>query len=148
MHINDFAGMLDTYGTDPARWPPAQRAAALALRDRDPAARAAWVEAARLEALLRARPEETPADRLRAAAVIAASLARIRAAEARRVAGIWPRIWQEWRWLLARPVGVGLAGMVLAGWFAGQGVPLPPSGDALLDLLLTEPLALFEDDAP
>ncbi|MGX9965191.1 hypothetical protein ACVFYP_17805 [Roseomonas sp. F4] len=148
MQIHDFAEMLDTYGADPARWPPGRRAAALALRDRDPAARAVWMEAARLEALLRARPEETPADRLRATAVVAASMARIRAEQARREAGPWRRIRQEWSWLLARPVGVGLAGVVLAGWFAGHGVPLPPSGDALLDLLLTEPLALFEEDTP
>ncbi|WP_439594892.1 hypothetical protein [Falsiroseomonas sp.] len=147
MQIQDFGQLLDTHGADPARWPQHLRAAALALRDRDPAARAAWREAARLDALLRDRPPETAGDRLRAARVVAASMARIRAETARHEAGPAARLWQEWRWLFARPVGLGLAGMVLAGWFAGQGLlPLPPRGDPVLDLLLTEPLSLFEED--
>ncbi|MBU8538239.1 hypothetical protein [Falsiroseomonas tokyonensis] len=147
MDIQDFRQLLDTHGADPARWPQAMRAAALTLRDRNPQAQAAWREASRLEALLRTRPAETAEDRLRAARVVAASMARIRAEAAAREASLAARLWQEWRWLFARPVGVGLAGVMLAGWFAGQGLlPLPPRGDPVLELLLTEPLALFEED--
>lgn len=146
MRIQDFHDLLDTHGADPARWPPQQRAAALALRDRLPEAQAAWAEAERMEVLLRSRPRETPQDRLRAATVIAATMAQLRVETARPDTGPWHRLWQEWRWLFARPIGVGLAGMVLAGWFAGQGGAWPSGQDALLELLLADPLSLFEED--
>jgi len=48
--------LLDAYGADPARWPAAERAAALELLARSPDARACRVAAARLDDALDAVP--------------------------------------------------------------------------------------------
>jgi len=141
MRPAEFSELLDTYGADPERWPAGLRAAALAHRDADPAARAAWEHAAALDALLAA---PRPGEAARAAAVVDAALRRLRAEGDRP--GFWPGLWQEWRWLLARPLGAGLAAMVVIGWLAGHAPPIA-RGAPVIDLLLTDP-SLFEDLAP
>ncbi len=141
MRPADFLELLDTHGADPARWPPERRAEALAHRDADPAARAAWDRAAALDALLAARRAEDPA---RSAAVVDAALRRLRAGRARP--GLWSAFWQEWRWLLARPLGAGVAAMLVIGWWVGHQPPAAHGAPAI-DLLLTDP-SVFEELAP
>ena len=56
--------ILDAYGGDPARWPDAECAAALALIAQSPDARARHAEARRLDAALAAAPPAAPSDTL------------------------------------------------------------------------------------
>jgi hypothetical protein len=141
MRIEAFLELIETHGADPARWPAERRAAALRLREASPAARAAWAEAAALDALLATAPAQDPA---RTAAVVDGALRRLR--QERDAPRLWTRLWQEWRWLLGRPAGAGLAAMVLAGWVLGQEIAPPtPPGQAAIDLIFSDPIALFED---
>lgn len=54
MTIEEFETLLLAHGADPARWPPARRAAAQALLAQDETARALLAEAERLDASLAA----------------------------------------------------------------------------------------------
>lgn len=56
MDMRRLEVLLDAYGADPARWPAAERAAALALLATDPAARAWLEQARRLDRALDALP--------------------------------------------------------------------------------------------
>ena len=56
MTLDRVRTLLDAYGADPARWPAAERAAALELLARSPDARAHRVAAARLDDALDAGP--------------------------------------------------------------------------------------------
>ena len=56
MTLDRVRTLLDAYGADPARWPAAERAAALELLARSPDARACRVAAARLDDALDAVP--------------------------------------------------------------------------------------------
>lgn len=79
MDMRRLEVLLDAYGADPARWPAAERAAALALLATDPAARAWLEQARRLDRALDALPPApAPAGDL---------AARIRAAAQQRNAG-------------------------------------------------------------
>lgn len=69
-----FRDLLDRHGAAPAAWPAARRAAALALVERDPAARADWQRAQRLDRALATVLAAEPGDG------DAALLARIKAA--------------------------------------------------------------------
>lgn len=63
MTFERFAGLVDAYGGAPARWPEAERAAALALMSADPRARALAAEARLLDGLL----DDVPAPSVSAA---------------------------------------------------------------------------------
>lgn len=98
---DDGAGVFDAFGARPERWPPEQRAAAERhLRD-DPAARKAWAEAARLDAVLDAYAVD--GDPARLAAITEAVLAE---AAARDEAEGWPFGPIGW------PQGLGVASAV------------------------------------
>lgn len=56
MDMQRLEVLLDAYGADPARWPAAERAAALALLAADPAARAGLEQARQLDRALDALP--------------------------------------------------------------------------------------------
>lgn len=56
MDMQRLEVLLDAYGADPARWPAAERAAALALLAADPAAQAWLEQARRLDRALDALP--------------------------------------------------------------------------------------------
>src|SRR5262249_59318106 len=75
MMVWRFRRLIDAYGADPARWPPPERAAALALLATSAQARAALEAARRLDGLLAA--DQTPvADASLAALVIARATAQ------------------------------------------------------------------------
>lgn len=109
MTLQEFSRLLNTYGADSERWPEAQRAAARALCDVSTAARAQWIEAERLDALL-AADRAPPPDAARQARVVAAAMMRLRTRAE-------PLL--DWRWLIPRPVGVAFAASVIIGWLVG-----------------------------
>lgn len=76
MRLDLFTRLIDTHGADPARWPPAQRPAALALLEASAEARALRDDALALDAALR---DSLPGPD-------AAALARMRGHLARAVA--------------------------------------------------------------
>jgi hypothetical protein len=111
MTVVRLHALLDAYGADPARWPAAEREAALGLLARSPEARAYRDAAARLDAALDAAP---PAD-----APSADVVARVlRAAPRRR----WIRI--ERIVAVAAPLAAA-AGLVL--WLVRAPAPAPPA---------------------
>lgn len=64
MRIEDLSRLLETHGADPARWPPARRAAALALLGTSAEARRRRAAAAAVDALLRESLPEPDAETL------------------------------------------------------------------------------------
>ena len=70
-----FADLLDAYGAEPARWPAAERDAALTLLARDAAARRAQAQAASLDALLDRAPVAPQSAALQARVLAAAPTA-------------------------------------------------------------------------
>jgi hypothetical protein len=72
MQLADFARLIDAYGADPERWPPDQRAAALALAASDAGAETLLHEARGLDRLLDAAPIQAPSLALRTAVASAA----------------------------------------------------------------------------
>jgi hypothetical protein len=136
MNFARFKELVDAYGGDPKRWPAAERAAAEDFAARDPAARAALDEAARLDALLDAMTVKAPAvdpARIAAAASAAAQepagnvvpLARARKAP-RPALARWGR-------------GAALAAATVAGFVIGMG-EIDGQGAAVGD---ASPLDLF-----
>jgi len=109
MTSDQFRRLLDTYGADPARWPPAERTAAEALIDVSADARALWLAAQRLDMLFATdrTPAASPAEK---SAISEAALGRIRRL---------PRRSFDWRFLFSREVEAAFAAAVLAGLFAG-----------------------------
>ena len=67
MTLERLRTLIAAYGTDPARWPLAERPAAEALMARSPEARAALADAEPLDTLLDAVPALSPSPALRAA---------------------------------------------------------------------------------
>ena len=102
-----FRTLLGSYGADPGRWPPAERAAALALLQGSAEAGVLRDEAAALDALLDRAPRPAP-PRLDAAALAA----RITARPQERIR---PYRLQEMIWLRA----VGLAAAAVIGFVVG-----------------------------
>ena len=74
MQLADFTHLIDAYGADPERWPPDQRAAALALAASDAGAETLLHEARGLDRLLDAAPIQAPSLALRTAVASAAGL--------------------------------------------------------------------------
>lgn len=109
MNPEEFSRLLDTHGADLERWPEAQRAAARALFEASPAARAQWMAARRLDALL-AAGRAPPPDPARQARIVAGAMARLRARAE-------PLL--DWRWLFPRPIGAAFAASLVAGWLVG-----------------------------
>jgi len=109
--------ILDAYGADPARWPAAERDAALALLARSPEARRQHDAAARLDALLDASPIEVPSPAL---------AARVLRATPR------PRVVRLERWAaIAAPLA---AAAVLVLWLVRAPAPAPLTADAIAAL--------------
>lgn len=66
MNKDRFAEILDAYGGDPLRWPPAERLAAQGFAARDPQAAALLAEAEAFDALLDLAPGHAPSPALAA----------------------------------------------------------------------------------
>lgn len=66
MNLDHFSDLLDIHGSDPARWPPTERGAALALVQVSSAARQLLDDATRLEKLLAGAPVPEPSTDLAA----------------------------------------------------------------------------------
>ena len=128
MDLDRFTRLLETHGADLARWPAAERDAASRLLAVSSAARAAWSQATRLEALFaRDRPA---VDAARRNAIATAALRRIRTLPARgEPAG--------WRWLFSPVLGAAFAATLVIGCFVGFQTA-PPQG-APLDLIFGGP---------
>jgi hypothetical protein len=109
MRLEDFSRLLDTHGADPERWPEVPRAAARALCAVSTAARAQWMAARRLDALLAAGRAPVP-DPARQARIVAGAMARLR----KRAEPLL-----DWRWLFPRPIGAAFAASLVAGWLVG-----------------------------
>jgi hypothetical protein len=97
-----FQDLADAYGGDMARWPQAERPAALAFAQVDPTAAAILTEAAALDRILAASPNPAPSLALRDAVIAAAPRPRGRAMGRRWVA-----------------LGASLAAASVAGIMAG-----------------------------
>lgn len=120
---DDGAGVFDAFGAKSDRWPPERRAAAeQRLRD-DPAARKAWAEAAKLDAVLDAYA--TAGDAARLAAIGEAVLAGI---AARDEAEGWPFGPIGW------PQGLGVASAV--GLLAAALLAIAPAAQYATDGVL------------
>jgi hypothetical protein len=74
-----FQGLADAYGGDIARWPEAERSAALAFAEADPTAEGILAEATALDRMLAASPTPAPSLALREAIVASAPRPRGRA---------------------------------------------------------------------
>jgi len=129
-----FRRLIEAYGADPARWPPPERAAALALLATSAQARAALEDVRRLDALLAAdRGTAADASLSLAASVIARATAqpqdRAERSDRRLEPGGWslPRLW---------PQAAGLLAAALLGFAVGWANLLPPvfGGDETVDL--------------
>lgn len=105
MDIKRFEALADAYGGEIARWPEAERAEALTLVERNPAARALLEDAAALDAALRSAAVTPPPTGL--SDKIIADGAGAGAASAPQ-----PR-WAAMAAALTLAIGLG------AGWFAG-----------------------------
>ncbi|NKC31676.1 hypothetical protein [Falsiroseomonas selenitidurans] len=132
MNTEQFTRLLDTHGTEPDRWPAAQRAAALALCAVSPAAHGQWMAAKRLDALLAAARAPVP-DASRQARIVAGAVARLRARS---------ETVRDWRWLFTRPIGAAFAASLVAGWLVGLELAESASADLVLADLRFEDLFL------
>jgi len=111
MKLNRFRQLLDAYGADPARWPEAERAEALALLARSRRARDAAEAARALDRLLdRAPPPHAALDADALAAGITVAM-QPRASRAERPGG--------WTLSLGWPNLTALAAAALAGFIVG-----------------------------
>jgi hypothetical protein len=129
MTIDRLRTILDAYGAAPARWPEAEREAALALIAQSPEARAAVDEAGALDATIDVygNPAENAINPLKlVAAITAQSQDNPQQAQAKQAARItigWPNF-------------AGLAAALVAGFLVGWSgldrhvLPAPPPSDA------------------
>jgi len=134
--------ILEAYGASPARWPAEERAAAEAMIASSDAARAAFAEAARLDAMLDQAAPPPPADRL-----------------GWRLRGIGPRPEQivtttlrprtSWMGNLARAAAVVLA--IAGGIAIGTSLPGRDAGHSIAvaeeETGIESPLTLAYDEA-
>jgi anti-sigma-K factor RskA len=136
MTLERLQAILDAYGTSPARWPAAERAAATALLERSEAARAMLAAAADLDRLLDSAPTLTPSPELHAVVLARAPRAGVPAR-----LGLAAR-WRDFvaglgGWRLAGPVLAAslVLGIVSGGWLARQAAAeAPPDLLALAQL--------------
>jgi hypothetical protein len=127
MNATRLKRLIEAHGADPQRWPPDERAAALALLASSPEAQALVAEARRLDALLAAvpvgdaAPAATVALRRRIAALPAGGEGGQPGGGAHWMLGPWSlaRVWPSAAGLAA----AGLIGLVV-GW-----TQLLPAGD-------------------
>jgi len=119
--IERLEQLLDAYGADPERWPPAEREAALSLLERSAEARARRDAAASLDALLDLVPAERPPAEL-AARVMEAARSQLQPPPNRRRA--WPYL------AAAVPLAAAAA---LALWIARS--PEQPIGEATPEMI-------------
>jgi len=119
--------LIEAHGADPQRWPPDERAAALALLESSPEAQALVAEARRLDALLAAVPVGDTAP-----AATVALRRRIVALPTRRDGGqsVGGGHWMLGPWSFSRlwPSAAGLAAAGLIGLVVGW-TQLVPAGD-------------------
>jgi hypothetical protein len=116
-----FRALLESYGSDPRRWPEAERADALALMEQDTPEIRQWLgEAAAMDAWLESETVAAPSEQLIQRALAAAAQGA-KPAHRREAWWWWP--------------SAGLAGAGLAGSFAGAfamsvalRVATPPTG--------------------
>ena len=71
MKLSDLQHLIDAHGTDPDRWPPAQRAAAEGLLAREPTARTMLDRARTLDAAITRTLQANGADEIAARRVLA-----------------------------------------------------------------------------
>lgn len=105
MHLDRFRSLVDAYGANQARWPEAERAAAVTLAQGSAEAQALLRDAARLDEVLDLAPSVAPST-----ALLGAVLARQQGATGwwRALLGVMP-IWQPAAALvLAAILGLGL----------------------------------------
>ena len=107
-----FTELLDSYGSDPRRWPEAERQAALAVADAGPVLDASIELDGWLDAYAVPMPDEALAARILAGAPAPTAVLA-------RGASAWARLRSRWHalWPVAGLASVGLAGS-LAGAFA------------------------------
>ena len=110
MTLEEFRRLAETWGADIGRWPPESRASARRLAS-TPAAAPVLAEAARLDALMAARPAVSRERAERAALAVALRLA---SDGERREAGHWRRVPSSWFVPAASIVCSGLIGISLA----------------------------------
>lgn len=116
--LDRFRHLLDAHGADPARWPAQERAAALALVEAEPAARALLDEARALDVALDALPTPRAASDLRLRVLADAPIGR--SAPAPSILSAW--LHRLGRWTLAGPA---LAGALALGLAVGHWLPMP-----------------------
>jgi hypothetical protein len=158
MTLGRFRVLLDSYGTDPQRWPKGLRAGAEALLSGSAAARAMRDEAEQLDAaiavataredaaLARLSPPDEALRRLRSgvAARIATGAAHPTeegvawALVARIDRLLWPRL--HW-------AGMATAGgfAIVAGLLLGAMYATPPTADSVLSMLQSAPILILAD---
>lgn len=137
MTEREFTSLLDRYGSDARRWPPAHWDAASALLARSPAARGAWQEAKELDAALALAVP--PGDSLPVELIVARATA---AAQERPPASRFPAARRfalpAWLGFGVRlgwaPVG-GLAACLCAGVVLGSALPRPAPQPTTADVL-------------
>ena len=122
MRLDAFRELLDIHGSDPRRWPPAERREAEALLGRSAEARGVLEEAARLDALLtRTLSAGTAGEDLRNR-ILAGIPAQARPAAPPDRTG---RRWLEAFTLPWRIGAAGAAGALLFGIYAGASATAP-----------------------
>jgi hypothetical protein len=121
MHLDRFRSLVDAYGANQARWPEAERAAAVTLAQGSAEAQALLRDAARLDEVLDLAPSVAPST-----ALLGAVLARQQGATG------W------WRALLgAMPIWQPAAALVLAailGLGLGSSGTLMPRDEVVVDV--------------
>jgi hypothetical protein len=131
MRLTRFEALAAACGSDIARWPEDEQAAARALAAQDPRAQAALRQAAQLDGWLEQARLPLPAGSTER--LLAATLARTQAAPRTAPAPAW-RLWQRW-WPAALLAGAALAGGATARerpqWL-GLANPAPAAGSGVL----------------
>lgn len=103
LSLDRFRELAEAYGADPARWPPAERAAAKTLLAHDARAQAIRARATSLDTLLASDPIAPPRPQFRRAILLAA----------RSREGLLRALWHELGGL--RVVGPALAASLVLG---------------------------------
>lgn len=144
MTLERLRAVVEAYGTEPMRWPAAERAAAPILLAESEAARAVLAAAAPLDQLLDAVPPMTPTPGVRAAILAAAP----RAGGQLPVAGfgdLWRGFMRELGgWQLAGAVlGAALVLGIVSGGLLSQMSPAEASPGLLQLALLDDSIAEY-----
>lgn len=143
-----FEAILDAYGADPARWPEAERDAALELMRREPeGAQAALAAARALDAALDAAPDAAPSEALRARVLAAAQSGE--SAESQAAARGWLGALAGVFAVSGRTATAHPAAALMALFVIGVGAGYSAGGAALREQALEAALtAAFESPDP